>query len=110
MDNKKLMPEVLIRVRFYLTEEGGRKHEIDTTYGEYHATLCIDGEYFDCRSWGNEPQVYKLGEWYNILIKFLSPELALPHFINGKLFTLWEGKTIAEGFVDKVLMESDQQV
>ena len=94
-----------IRIRFLLTEEGGRKRDIDLTLGgEYHATLEIDGMYFDCRFRGdNNPKICKLGEWYSIYIKFLSPTIALPHFLVGKPISLWEGKTVAEGFVAEVL-------
>ena len=99
-------PDTRIRVRFLLTKEGGRKSDVDTTTHEYRATIEIDNRYFDCRFRGDNPKVYKLGEWYSVYIKFLSPEIALPHFSVGKPISLWEGKTVAEGFVEEVFERS----
>jgi len=96
-------PDVRIRVRFLLTEEGGRKSDIATTTYEYGCPIMIDNLYFDCRFRGNEQKYFKPGEWYSINIKFLDAENALPHFLVGKSILLWEGKTIAEGFVEEVL-------
>ena len=104
MQNQFRIPDVLIRVRLLLPEEGGRKTNIDGTTVDYGCPVHIDNLYFDCRFIGNAKKVFTLGEWHNIYIKFLSPELALPHFIIGKPLSLWEGKTIAEGFVKKLMI------
>ena len=110
MNNNYDKLDALIRVRFLLTKEGGRKRAVDVTLGgEYHATLEIGGIYLDCWFRGdNNPKIYELGEWYNVYIKFLNPSYALQYFSVGKPISLWEGKTVAEGFVEKILRQPCQ--
>ena len=109
MDSKYRTPDVLIKVRFLLSKEGGRETNVDGTTFDYGCPINIDGQYFDCRFIGNEKKSFNLGEWHDIYIKFLSSELAMPHFTVGKHISLWEGKVIAEGIVVKNLNDVNSQ-
>jgi len=101
MKDMSANPDARIRIRFLPTEEGGRKSDVDATI--YHATIEADKRYFDCRFTAINPETFKLGRWYSAYIKFLSPEIALPHFSVGKPITFWEGKTVAEGSFEEAL-------
>jgi hypothetical protein len=48
-------------------------------------------------------QTLMLGETYELPIKFLNPDLALPKMSPGKLVKLWEGKDIATGKVMRLV-------
>jgi len=41
----------------------------------------------------------ELGEYYEIPVIFLCPELVLPKLAIGKEVVLWEGKDVATGYV-----------
>ena len=58
----------------------------------------IDGCYYDCRLF-MPPRFVELGKSYCMAIRFLSPDLALLRLSVGKRFTLWQGRTIADGIV-----------
>ena len=59
----------------------------------------VDGQGFDCRFMETTEDGYRLGHEYEIPIKFLSPELALPLLDVGRKISLWEARTIAEGTI-----------
>ena len=89
-------PEAIIEVRFKTTAEGGRRGAI---FGkDYRCPLFVDGEAFDCRI-PLDGKVLLLGETYELPVRFLFPNLALPMLSLGKLVALWEGKEIAVGKV-----------
>lgn len=92
-----LIPDANIRVRFFPEAEGGRR--TDVTACEYGCPLLVDGQGFDCRFMPTTETVYSLGQEYEIPIKFLSPEMALPLLSVGRKISLWEGRPIAEGTI-----------
>jgi hypothetical protein len=92
-------PDIVARVRFFGTREGGRKGA--TPPDIYRCPLEFDGEKFDCGLHLNNPVAP--GEAVTVSITFLFPELIKPRLQVGSRFTLWEMRTIAEGVVEKVL-------
>lgn len=97
MKSSPQIPDAKIRVRFLSQTEGGRKSDIsDQSYG---CPLIVGAKGFDCRFMGTTEDGYRLGHEYEIPIKFLSPELALPLLDVGRKISLWEGRTIAEGTI-----------
>ena len=95
--------DAIIQVRFKTTEEGGRQTGI--TGRVYPCPLLVDGEAFDCRiPLGNE--LIELGRTYELPVKFLFRDLAMPHLAVGKGIALWEGRQIADGKVLKLFPEA----
>ena len=91
-----MQPDAIIEIRFKTTGENGRQSAVA---GEvYGCPLFVDGEAFDCRLC-LEGRTLDLGETYEVGVKFLNPQLALPHLSPGKSIYLWEGKEIATGKV-----------
>jgi hypothetical protein len=97
-----MTPDVIIKVRFKTTEEGGRQKNIVIRNRFYGCPLYVDGEAFDCRVLVND-QTLDLGKAYELPVKFLRPDLALSKLSVGKSIMLWEMKTIAEGVVEQIL-------
>lgn len=91
-----MKPDAVIEVRFKTPSEKGRQGAV---VGEvYGCPLFVDGEAFDCRIY-LEGKTLDLGKTYEVGVKFLNPQLALPHLSPGKSIYLWEGKEIATGKV-----------
>jgi hypothetical protein len=97
-----MRPDVIIKVRFKTTAEGGRQSSITIGETPYGCALLIEGEAFDCRLLVNE-KTLQLGNTYELPIKFLNPGLVLSKLSPGKPVTLWEGKEIAEGEVVRLV-------
>ncbi|HTI70836.1 MAG TPA: hypothetical protein VMF06_12780 [Candidatus Limnocylindria bacterium] len=93
-----MKPNILIEVRFKTTAEGGRQGPIVITEKPYGCPLLVEGESFDCRLLV-DPQTLHLGETYELPVKFLNSDLAMPKLSLGKAVRLWEGKDIATGEV-----------
>jgi len=94
--------DVIIEVRLKTTAEGGRLEAIRIAEKPYGCPLFIDGEGFDCRLLLTH-QTLELGEVYELPVKFLRGDLALPKLSVGKPVTLWEGKEIAIGKVVRLI-------
>lgn len=91
-----MQPDAIIEVRFKTTPENGRQSSV---VGDvYGCPLFVDGEAFDCRM-QLDGKTLVLGKTYELGVKFLNPQLALPHLSPGKAVSLWEGKEIAVGKV-----------
>jgi hypothetical protein len=91
--------DAIIKVRFKTTAENGRQRAVT---GEiYGCPLFIDGEAFDCRLY-LEGRTFNLGETYEVGIRFLNPQWALPLLAVGKRISLWEGKEVASGEVLRI--------
>ena len=106
--SKFLSPEATIRVRFLLPEEGGRKICISVKWKSgmltgYGCPMRISGDLHDFRTLISGDTTYIPGETYDLNVKFLCPELVLPKLHEGMEVELWEGKTIAQGIVVKVM-------
>jgi len=93
-------PDVIIDVRFFLPEEGGRETAVREIY--YACSLFIEEEGFDCRLILNEKWIY-LGLNYEIPVKFLLWENALKKIKIGSNFYLREGRSIAKGRVVEII-------
>lgn len=98
-------PDIYIKVRFKTSAEGGRKTHLKrkTPLGVdfYACPLIIDEKAYDCRLIIGDKEI-GLGKHYEILVKFLDVELALPNLSVGKRITLWEGKEIADGEILRI--------
>src|SRR5689334_166923 len=86
-----MKPDVIITVRFRTREEGGRQTPLIIEDIPYSCPLLIEGRAFDCRVLLSGTTL-ELGLMYELPIKFLSPELALPMLSPGRRVSLWEGK------------------
>lgn len=87
--------DAIIKIRFLLPEENGRKTNI---YSPYGCPLFISDKGFDCR-FVNPPSLMILGVEYEIKVKFLSFHEAKPLLKIGRDVFLWEGKKIATGTI-----------
>lgn len=88
--------DVTIEVRFKTTAEGGRNGPV--VGRQFGCPMFISGEAFDCRLMTGGRKL-ELGETYEVPVKFLNANLALPKLTPGTEITLWEGKEIATGRV-----------
>jgi len=97
--------DAIIKVRFFTTAEGGRNAAVEGQF--YACPLFVEGEGqgFDCRLL-LEGQRLELGSTYEVPVKFLYRELALPKLAVGKDVLLWEGRNVAKGQVIKIADES----
>ncbi|MES2996029.1 MAG: hypothetical protein V4733_04380 [Verrucomicrobiota bacterium] len=98
-----MKPDALIRVRFLTSTEGGRESGIFAS--RYGCPVFIDGyaeHGFDCRFLLDADTCFELGSTHDVKIKFMNPDLALPHMKKGTSISLWEGRTIATGQVVSV--------
>ena len=104
-----MKPDIYIKVRFKTGEEGGRKTSLKrkTPLGPdyYGCPLMVNGKAYDCRLLIGDKEI-ELGKYYEIPVKFLDKDLALPNLAVGKSITLLEGKEVADGQVTKIC---DQQ-
>lgn len=100
-----MKPDVYIKVRFKTNVEGGRKTSLKrkTPLGPdfYACPLVVDGKVYDCRLLLGDGEI-ELGKYYEIPVKFLDKDAALPNLTIGKSITLWEGKEVAEGEITRI--------
>ncbi len=98
-------PDIYIKVRFKTSAEGGRKTPLKrkTPLGPdfYACPMMINGKAYDCRLLIENKEM-ELGKYYEIPVKFLNKDLALPNLSIGANITLWEGKDIADGQVTRI--------
>jgi len=95
-----MKPDATIRVRLLATDEGGRGGAI--TGPRYGCPLMINEKGFDCRLLLQDSDILEPGNAYEVGVKFLNRELAIPELKVGMQVTLWEGKTIAVGEVSAI--------
>ena len=88
--------DATIKVRFRSPEQGGRAQPAGGHW--YGCPMVIRGEGFDCRLL-LDGKTLEPERWYEVPVKFLSREQADTVLAVGQAITLWEGKTIAEGFI-----------
>lgn len=97
---------VWANIRFCRMDEGGLKASFrpyDFFTGEQRQLgylMDIDGNFFDFRIF-QAPIYIELGQSYEMMLKFLSPDLVSCRLSVGKKFTVWHSRTIAEGIVVK---------
>jgi hypothetical protein len=91
-----LHPDIISNIKFYTTEENGRKSP--TNHHQFGCIFFVDNKMHDCRLLLDEIGSITPGEYKkNVPIKFLSPELILPILKKGLKFYLWDMRNIAEG-------------
>lgn len=103
-----MQPDAIIEVCFKTEAIGGRQTSVggpNTAVDYYSCPLVIDGEALDCRLL-LAGRCLVLGEINQVPVKFLNPQLAIPHLAAGKPISLWEGKEVAVGKIVRVLRES----
>ena len=96
--------DIIVEVRFRTADEGGRKGAV--TGGVYGCPMFIDGEGFECRLILEEKTLL-LGETYKIAVKFMNSGVVLSKLKIGQAFTLWEGKVVADGVVERIPLEGN---
>jgi hypothetical protein len=94
-------PDIIAIVRFYSTDEGGRRIAASPKF--FKCPLEFEGEKFDCGLHLEKTGPIAPGATATVPITFLFPELIKPRLKVGNKFTLWEMGTIAEGVVEEIL-------
>ena len=94
-------PEIIATISLLRSESGGRESAIP--HGEYRGVLGIGHEHFSCRFFVSGQVGLGLGQTETYGIQFLAPDIALPRFPEGANFTLWEGKVVGTGTVQKLV-------
>jgi hypothetical protein len=96
--------DIVATVRFYPVEAGGRKGA--TPPDKLGCLFEFEGEKYDCRLLFNEVGALSPGGTGRVPIVFLHPELVKQRLQVGSRFTLWELRTIGEGIVEQVGVDS----
>ena len=91
-----MKPDATIEVRFKTSAEGGRQGDVTGSY--YACPLYVGGDAFECRISLNGLTL-RLGETYQLGVKFMNPSLVVPRLYPGTAVSLWEGKEVAVGVV-----------
>jgi hypothetical protein len=90
-----MSPQFLADIYLLPTEDGGRKASLVS--GVWRTVLGINNEHWSARlTFAGQPAP---GETFNASVQLLYPEQALPHFVVGAEFTVWEGGTKGTGRV-----------
>jgi hypothetical protein len=92
-------PEIVVSVRFRTPQENGRLTAISGNH--YSCPFVVHDKAFDCRL-VLDGRTLELGNRYEVPVKFMNPQLALPLLKVGTQFLLWEGKEVAAGEVVKI--------
>jgi hypothetical protein len=93
-------PDMTAEISLLPSSSGGRQTAIS---GEWFGCPChIDGAHFDARFDLSDIDSIEPGSSVRLRAKFLSPELARPHFTLGRGFSLWEGRIIGTGRVIEI--------
>ena len=97
-------PDIVAKLQFHTTAEGGRKGPI---YGTnlFKCIFVFGRELFDCGLLLDEQSSICPGQAVTVPIRFLVPELLQRRLRPGDKFQLWESRTIAEGEVESVLLD-----
>lgn len=78
-----MKPDIVIRVKFYTTEEGGRKNPIEGDF--YGCPMFINGHGFDCRLILNGMRL-EFGVFYDVPVRFLVSRQALLEVLLGGIY------------------------
>lgn len=97
-----LIPDIIVNVEFYKTEDNGRKGPTPRDF--FGCIFVINGKNHDCRLLLNKiGSIFPGDKKDNIPVKFLCPELVLPKLKEGIKFYLWDGRIVAEGEVKEII-------
>ncbi len=97
-------PDAIVRLRFLTSAEGGRSTGVRGPF--YNCPLIVGGSAFDCRMLLNEHD-FKLGNTYEVGVKFLDSERALQALPIGTKFAIWEGRKVGSGEVVALLPQDN---
>jgi hypothetical protein len=97
-------PDIIAKIRFYTTQEGGRQKPI--TVQIYKGVMQFQGEQFSCGLLLKEVYPIDLGATVTVPMLFLVPNQIKPRLKVGDHFTLREIGTVGEGVVEKILPNS----
>ena len=92
--------EILARVTFYVTEEGGRKGPTPPTW--FGCPFFMDDQMNDCRLLLDGIGSISPGQTVDVPIVFLFPKLVVDRLKVGRKFKLWDMGIIAEGEILEV--------
>ena len=99
----KLKPDIIVAIRMYTPEEGGKRKTISGE--QFGCPFFYNTAGFDCRLLLEEKESLQAGETATLSIKFLFPEYVKPQLQRGDKFTLWDLGTFAEGEILEVLQD-----
>lgn len=100
-----MSPEILARVTFLRTEEGGRKGPTPSNF--FGCPFLMDEQMNDCRLVLTDVGAISPGQTVEVPIAFLVPKLVVDRLKVGRKFKLWEMGIIAEGEILKVLTPAE---
>lgn len=93
-----IKPDIFADIKFYKTEEGGRKSSTAANF--FGCIFVVDESKHDCRLLLESIGAIHPGEnKINIPIKFLDSSIVMPKLKIGSKFYLWDMRNIAEGTV-----------
>lgn len=90
-----MSPEILAKVTFRRTEEGGRKGPTPPNF--FSCPFFMDEQFNDCRLILSDIGSVSPGQTVEVPIAFLAPKLVVNRLKVGRKFALWEMGVIAEG-------------
>lgn len=96
-----MAPQIIANIRFYRTNEGGRKGPIVPPH--FSCVFEIGDRSHDCRLLLQSARPIEPGQTATLAIQFLFPDLVLPKLFVGQKFFLWQGGHIAEGEVVEIV-------
>lgn len=95
-------PDIIAKIYFYKTEEGGVKNRRTKTI---RCPSEINGEKFDCVIEIGKEKSITAGDTITAPVSFLSPKIVRPMLKVGSKFKLWERRFIADCTVEEIIPE-----
>jgi hypothetical protein len=96
-------PDIIAKIYFYKTEEGGRKGPVSVEL--FHCPSEINGEKFDCGLEIGKNRTVAPGDTITVPVYFLSPKIVRPMLTARSQFKLWDGRFIADCVVEEIIPE-----
>ena len=96
-----VVPEIVAEITLLPSEKNGREGPI--LQGEYRGVLGVGAENFSVRFFVPLECGFAPSQTLCVGIQFLFPQAALPVFLVGTQFSVWEGGVIGHGRVVEVL-------
>ena len=107
MPQKRDSPEIIARIRFYSTKEGGRAGPTPTD--TLRCMFVLGEEMYDCVLVLKDIGSVRPGETVTVPIQFLVPDLLRGRLESGDKFYLRELRVIAEGVVQSVFLKGKKR-
>ena len=96
-------PDIIAKIHFYKTEEGGRNGP--TPSNIFRCPAEINGEKFDCAIEIGKDERVAPGNTITASVSFLSAKVVRPMLKVGSKFKLWESRFIADCTVEEIIPE-----